>query len=648
MYHQPIDPLAKRDPPRVLLGLSLLILLVAACQGPDSPPTAPATPSAPTSTSLPTEPPTATPKAPKVLTICQAEEPNTLFLYDSPSQAARDVLEAVYDGPIDTRSYQFHPVILEKLPNLADGDAQLRTVTVSEGDKVVDSKGYVVDLRPSVTLRNSDGANVAFEAGGEVSMTQLVVTFTLRTDVTWSDGEPLTTGDSRYTFELAGGLEDPALQLQRERTSSYQVIDDHTVVWTGLPGYHDPSYFLNFYHPLPRHVWGGADAQQLLNAETAHRKPLGWGPFVVADWAAGNHITLIRNPHYFRSAEGLPHLDRVTFRFVPDLQRALSGLKVGTCDVIGQDLIDSADPAPLIEALEAGAAQVITSPSSEWEHLDFGINPVEWWDRPRFFADVRVRQGLAHCIDREQIADSVFPYDEIAVAHSYVVPTHPLYAEERLHRWDYDPDVGRALLDEAGWQDRDGDGIREAYGVPNVVESTPFSITLSTTSGDRAREQTARLLSENLAACGVDMGVRFIPPENFFSDGPDGSVFGRQFELALFSWLNGLTPPCELYLSDQIPAERNWWATSNNPGYASDDYDAACGAALEALPGIEAYDRFHREAQRIFSRDLPVLPLYFVPRVVIADPDVSGLTLAPGERTMLWNIEQITLLSSEG
>jgi ABC-type oligopeptide transport system substrate-binding subunit len=62
---------------------------------------------------------------------------------------------------------------------------------------------------------------------------------------------------------------------------------------------------------------------------------------------------------------------------------------------------------------------------------------------------------------------------------------------------------------------------------------------------------------------------------------------------------------------------------------------------------MEAYDRFHREAQRIFSHDLPVLPLYFVPRMVVVRPDVTGLALEPGERTMLWSIEQIDLSPSE-
>jgi ABC-type oligopeptide transport system substrate-binding subunit len=94
-------------------------------------------------------------------------------------------------------------------------------------------------------------------------------------------------------------------------------------------------------------------------------------------------------------------------------------------------------------------------------------------------------------------------------------------------------------------------------------------------------------------------------------------------------------------LSTQIPTEDNWWATSNNPGYASEAYDEACQSALDALYGTEAYRRFHQEAQRIFSRDLPVLPLYFVPRLVAAGPGVTGIVLDPSQQTLFWAIESM-------
>ena len=588
-------------------------------------------------------PPTATPPPLKEFTVCQAREPNTLFIYDSPSRAARNVLEAIYDGPLDTRAYQFQPVLLEHLPSPDDGDVTLRTVEVDEGDKVVDINGLPVDLLPGVTVFNADSQEVTFAEGDVVTMTQMVVTFTLRADVTWADGHPLTSDDFLYSFELAGEFDHPNLRFLLERTGNYDAVDEHTLVWAGVPGYNDTVYsylyFLNFYPPLPRHVWGTADADQLLNAQVAHRKPLGWGPFVVEEWAEGDHITLVRNPHYFRAAEGLPYLDRVTFRFVPDLEQALDLLAAGECDLITRDVIEGGDIASLLQAADAGTVQLISSPSSEWEHLDFGIEPVSWTNRPDFFGDERVRQAIALCIDRERIASDAPVYGDASVAQSYLATEHPLYAGSRLYHWDYDPARGRSLLDEAGWRDEDGDGIREAHEAANVRAGTPFTVTLSTTGDDPARERVANILADNLTACGIGLAVEYFPDQEFFADGPDGPVLGRQFDLALFSWLNGLDDPCWLYLSSEIPASENWWATSNDPGYANADYDVACQAALDALPGSDEYARFHREAQRIFSHDLPVLPLYFVPKLIATRPGVSGVILDPSEYVDLWHIE---------
>jgi peptide/nickel transport system substrate-binding protein len=631
--------------------LLLLAGLVAACQietpvpiptlVPTIPSPTPTITPSPTPVPLPTAvPPTSTPTPvpPKELSICQAEEPNTLFIYGNPSRAARNVLEAIYDGPIDTRAYQFQPVILQKVPNLVDGDAALRVVQVKEGDRVVDVNGLVVDLLPGVSVANAAGEPVIFESDG-ITMTQMVVTFTLRPDVTWADGQPLTADDSRYSFELANEFDSPTLQRLLDRTYSYEPVDTHTVVWTGTPGYHDPLYPLNFYHPLPRHVWGSSDAERLLSAEVAHRKPLGWGSFVVEEWIEGEEIRLVRNANYFRAAEELPYLDRVIFRFVPDPGQALELLETGECDIISQDLIEVSDLAPFLEAAEAGTVALQAAPSSEWEHLDFSMGAAPWISRPRFFGDVRVRQAVAQCIDRNRIADQVFPYGGATVVHSYVPSEHPIHAESQLYQWGYDPLAGTSLLEEVGWRDEDGDGIREAYGVPAVGNHTPFSVTLLTTSGYPAREQAAQMVSEDLAVCGIRVTVKSISDREFFADGPDGLVFGRQFDLALFSWLNGLDAPCELYLSSQIPGPENWWAASNSPGYVSDDYDAACLKALSALPGMEAYDSFHREAQRILSHDLPILPLYSVPKVVAMRPEVSGVVLDPSQYLELWNIE---------
>lgn len=633
----------------LVLAALLLATIVAACRLPTRPaptdvsdPSSPTPQASPTKEGTPVPTPTPTPVPPKELTICQGEEPDTLFVHGALSQGARNVLDAVYDGPIDIRGYRPEPVILERLPTLENGDAVLRTGAVAQGDTVLDISGEVVELVPGVVLRDRVGEEVTFQSG-VLTTTQMVVTFTLRADVAWSDGEPLTAADSRYAYQVVEGLDDPALRRRVERTASYEAVDERTVVWTAVPGYRDTYFVLNFYHPLPRHVLADMDVEEVPESDLARRRPLGWGPFVIEEWVDGEHITFLPNPHYFRAAEGLPHLDRVTFRFVGDVRQATDELLAGNCDLLTRDLIGDDPPPSLLEAVETGQARLVSSSGNEWEHLDFAVQPVPWSDQIPFFADVRVRQAVAYCTDRERIAMEAFPHGEAVLAHSYVPPQHPVYAADQLSFWGYDPAAGQSLLEQAGWQDADEDGIREAQAVPGIAGGTPFSVTLLTTAGDLARERTAEILQENLAACGIRLGIKALPVEIFYADGPDGPVFGRQFDLALFSWLNGVDAPCELYLSTHIPREENWWASSNNPGYESEAYDQACQAALKAVYGTDEYVRQHQEAQVVFSQDLPVLPLYFVPRLLALRPEVRGSTLDPSQQTPFWNIEELDL-----
>ncbi|HEB64893.1 MAG TPA: hypothetical protein ENJ02_05055, partial [Chloroflexi bacterium] len=114
--------------------------------------------------------------------------------------AMSSVLEAVFDGPIDARSFDYQPIILEKLPSLADGDAVIQQVTVKEGDKVVDANGSPAELAAGVMIVPSGAEDPIEYEGGEVTMDQMVVTFKLLPDLKWSDGEPLTAADSVYSF----------------------------------------------------------------------------------------------------------------------------------------------------------------------------------------------------------------------------------------------------------------------------------------------------------------------------------------------------------------------------------------------------------------------------------------------------------------
>jgi peptide/nickel transport system substrate-binding protein len=572
-------------------------------------------------------------------------EPESLYYYDATSYAAGLVLQALYDGPLDTVGYSYRPVILEKLPSLADGDVVIEAVAAKPGDRVVDQRGEVVTLAAGVLIHPSGCRTaecaVPFE-GGAMSMDRMRVTFHLKPNLRWSDGTPLTAQDSVYSFELA---RDPAtvkgkwLEL---RTANYAAQGESTVVWTGIPGFLDRAYPANFWTPLPAHAWRTYKTAELPQQAAVARVPLGYGPYVIDQWTPGDSIRLLPNPHYYRADEGLPYFDEITFRFVnnQNVIQVLDMLENGECDVLTRELYPERSLTRLREMDQAGVAKLYLSTAARWEHLTFNAAPPPDYAAPSFFADVRTRQAAAACINRQRLVDEV--QDGLgALSVTYLPTNHPLYAADTSTPHLFDPAHGQALLDEVGWRDANGDGIREAHSIPGIVEGTPFQV-LYRIPESVARRSAADLITADLAACGIQVNVETYPPAEFYTSGPGTPMSGRHFDLLSFAWLTQIEPTCSLYATAAIPSDANYWEGDNVAGYTSAEYDAACAQTQAALPDEAAYRAAHREAQRLFSADLPALPLYWYVNVYVARPDLQGFQPEPlmGE---LWNIEEFKL-----
>jgi peptide/nickel transport system substrate-binding protein len=213
----------------------------------------------------------------------------------------------------------------------------------------------------------------------------------------------------------------------------------------------DSTYYVNFWGPLPEHVLGGFTAAELLEAEESSRLPVGDGPFMITEWVAGDRMTLVRNPHYYRASEGLPYLDSVTYKFIPDTNQLIAQLISGACDIGTQDGM-AADQAPfLIEAENNGLLTPYFQTGTVYEHIDFNIVPVEEYSsRPEWrdwFSDVRVRQAMTMCTDRQGMVDNIM-YGRSEVIQTYIPSVHPLYPTEGLTEWPYDAEAANALLDE--------------------------------------------------------------------------------------------------------------------------------------------------------------------------------------------------------
>lgn len=646
------------------LILLILSLLVSACnlqpaQLPSPEATADSGASEPAeATPLPALSPTATP-APRVLTVCLGQEPNSLYPFDVLNTAARSALEAVYDGPIDTFTNGYQPVILERIPSIKNGDAQLNPITVERGDMVVDATGNLVALDFGISVLPAgcydDACAVRFSSGVELQMDQVVATFRLLPGLKWSDGAPLTVKDSLYAFQLASDPATPGSKYLIDRTQSYEALDDLTAQWWGAPGFIDPTYADNFWSPLPRHAWDKLSPAELAKAELAARPPLGWGAYAFTDWAAGEYIRFDKNPNYFRAEEGLPFFETLIFRFVADAPTGISALIAGQCDILDSSARLDGHIDLLTELERNNQVQLITSTTPVMERLDFGIRPAAFDDgassndsrggardsRPDYFGDARTRQGIAYCLDRARVVNTVLN-GMSQVPDTFVSPSHALFASGAA-KYPFDIASGIELLKSAGWEDPDNDPATPlvAGSVKGVPAGTPLVLRYWTTSALQ-RQQVSAILAESLAQCGVGIQLEYFTQDSFYAAGPDGPLFGRQFDLAEYAVAAvGGEPTCSWLMQEQIPRPANRWLGLNVSGYTNPDFDLLCRKAMRTLPDMPEHASAYTQAQVIFANDLPFIPLYMRIKVAAARRDLCNLRLDAFAMNDLWNLEDL-------
>jgi len=248
-----------------------------------------------------------------------------------------------------------------------------------------------------------------------------------------------------------------------------------------------------------------------------------------------------------------------------------------------------------------------------FEQLVFGINPAAYddgysvWagDRPDYFSDLRVRKAVAACLQPTALANTVL---------SEKLPA------ELLPQWE-DWTAGldaETLLDQAGWIDADDDPTtpRVAQGINGVFDMTPLSLSLLTSQAE-LDQQIGTWIVTRLGDCGIEVHWQSLPTAELYAPGPEGVLFGRQFDLALVSWQTTGQDPCHLYLSKAIPSADNAWIGTNLAGWADPAFDLACGEKQMRLAPPESQDPWE-----LLKANLPAIPLLPHPMVWASSSDV--------------------------
>ena len=588
------------------------------------------TPRIPTATSIP---------APKQLTICTGYEPQSLYPYKASSQVAQDILQAIYDGPVDMLDGQPTPVILENLPSQESGGITAQAVSLTQGEAVVNTEGDLVSLQPGTRVFPSGCSTascaLAWDGSSPLEVDQLTATYRLLPGLKWSDGQPLTASDAVYAFELAQHPSTPVSKKRIDLTADYSALDDLTVQWVGKPGLVAEDAVDFFWAPLPQHAWGAYSPQELLTREETNRAPLGWGPFMLGEWIEGESIRLVRNPYYFRADEGLPKVDEVIFQIIQDSDQLLDD----SCDIVSDSAVTIENLPQLLESATALDIHANPYPANQLEMLAIGITPSSYddnyypygVDRPDIFGDERVRKAIAYCIDRDTIVNKLLG-GTVEKTELLLSANYPFVQGIQAEEYPFNPTKGQSLLDDVGWRDLDLNPSTPltAGNVVNVPPGTKFDVTLAF-SRSTLRGEIAAEIAAHLAECGIGVNLNQLPVDQLYQPGPDGLLFGRQFDLALLSWQIAEPYDCTVFTTAEIPSADNYWlgeksGGANFSGYSNPAYDQACDRAQQAGRDQSTLQQANQETLRLLNQSLPIIPLFQHQRSYFIRQNLSGWT----------------------
>jgi len=450
-------------------------------------------------------------------------------------------------------------------------------VTVTAGTVIVDAFGDVSVLQEGSKVWpypkcSAIDCVITWDGTSELKMDQTVVKFKLNPDETWSDGSPLTSADYLFSYQIMQQAGQPADQKRLDLTQAFTAKDDFTVEWKSLPGFGGIGLEQYLPSPMPAHQLADQITDSLDTSPFFRENFLSWGPYQVKQWEQGLSLQLEANPNYYRNAEGLPKVEDLTFRFVADQSEALKMLESGDCDVLDSSYnllsMKAADWQPYLDKVDFHLGF-----DGQAVEMVFGIRPAAYdsdyqtaiVERPDWFGDARTREAISLAITQAQLNQAIYGP---RLPETVKMPPAGIFG----------PQVNlETLLDEAGWKLMGGS--RVAQGVAGVLDGTAFRVRLLT-SQSQAHQEIGALVVNTLASLGIEVSVQALPLEQLYAPGPDGPLFGRNFDLALVSWQSNPVNRCATYMSKAIPSASTHWIGTNLAGLNDEVFDLACGSNL--------------------------------------------------------------------
>lgn len=450
----------------------------------------------------------------------------------------------------------------------------------------------------------------------------IAVTFTLKPDLKWSDGTPVTTRDLIFTWKLGA---DPKSGFSNnypwDRASKIDVVDDRTAV---IHIDHIVTSYNNWDQLLPAHIEGkaakGEEAGDYLKATLYNRAPttvgLYNGPFTVTSYESGAQIVLEPNPHW---AGKKPGFKRIVIKTIENTAALSANLLSGDIDLAPGDAPAlTIDQVIALRSKEPDKFEYIFKPSLTYEHIDLKIeNP--------FLADLRVRQALLYAIDRQTMVKRLFEGMQ-PVAATWVNPLDPNY-DPSITPTPYDLAKAKALLAEAGWKPGPD-------GICRNDKGERLSFEYATTAGNKLRELQQQVLQNQWKTACIEVIIKNEPARTLFGETTKKRTFTG---LVMYGWSSNVNEsPRKTQYSDQIPTAANNFGGANYIALNDPRVDADINS-LESELDAAKQKTYWADLQKFYAEQVRVIPLFFRAEPYVVPKWLKGFTpTGHGDYSPLW------------
>lgn len=467
---------------------------------------------------------------------------------------------------------------------------------------------------PLVAVDPDQNYHPALAESWEMNADGTEFTFKLRQGVKFHDGTDFNAAAVKVNLDRAAlgttpAAASPAALVEYLET---EVVDDYTAV-------------VKFSSPQATFIQNLTRPWLMMASPAAIEKygvdfgqhPVGTGPFMFKEWAAQDHITLEKNPDYNWGAEFYTHtgpalLDEVNFRIMPEAAIRLTAVQTGEALLV-QD--PSALETSQMKADGSMQVFVFVAPGmTSHQMINSEKEPTN---------DLNVRKAMIYAVDQDTIVQTGF-YGLVPAAHSVISPSTWAFSEEANDLYRYDPEKAKSLLEEAGWTDSDGDGIREKDGVKLHLEYTALPA---------YEEAFMELLAFYLTEVGFEVNIIKLDDAGIIDYGAKGL-----HSMLNMSWISR-DPSVLAYVYDS--ANIDGGNESAYTRFRNDRLDEILRTAPQELDE-EKRNAMYQEAQMIIMENAIALPIYSMSNTYVADPSVAGFRFDPEGYPYLYEISIVS------